>query len=530
MDTNKSDIIGIRPGARLLETLTSALYADPIVAFREYVQNAIDSFTPASETRDFKVEITLDPVNRTIFIRDNGDGINPEKFNMVMMSLGKSSKEGQDNQIGFRGIGRLAGLSFCKTLRFVNKVVGRTAQSFSLDGEKYRKVLSEESGGSLDLDSVIDRIKSTELSPEDNDGDWTFQVTLGGVTDELMDCIYKRSLTRGRSGKQPDIEFTRDSKPTDEFITELSMLLPVPYTSDFDGATKIRETFQNWFGIELNTKEFTVLVNGAQLFKPFRNADGTDFRILPIRIFPFDEKTQTQAKELKTIGLLWVRFDFVFKAVKQNWGIAVRSKNMLVRGGAVLAEEAAYDNDAITSYGQYLSAVKGVTGELLLETSYLSDNSRRDWFKVDKNSMQLRNQLCQLMNRLHTYRYKISRYIHNDMRTEGEKQSVIQAYSELVSQKNEKTNVAAVEQYINERFQKENSAEQDERADERDILGYTLTQKRFYKTLMMTIYDYFESKEITDYYALKSHVIRNLNRDSIDTGNTSDSEGDNPNA
>lgn len=31
-------------GLRLLETLTSALYEDPIVFFREYVQNSADSF------------------------------------------------------------------------------------------------------------------------------------------------------------------------------------------------------------------------------------------------------------------------------------------------------------------------------------------------------------------------------------------------------------------------------------------------------------------------------------------------------
>ena len=36
--------MSIGMGIRLLETLTSALYEDPIVLFREYVQNAVDSF------------------------------------------------------------------------------------------------------------------------------------------------------------------------------------------------------------------------------------------------------------------------------------------------------------------------------------------------------------------------------------------------------------------------------------------------------------------------------------------------------
>lgn len=37
--------MSIGMGLRLLETLTSALYEDPIVFFREYVQNSADAFT-----------------------------------------------------------------------------------------------------------------------------------------------------------------------------------------------------------------------------------------------------------------------------------------------------------------------------------------------------------------------------------------------------------------------------------------------------------------------------------------------------
>lgn len=47
-------------GARLLETLTSALYADPIIVFREYVQNAVDSFRRSTDSREYVVDITID--------------------------------------------------------------------------------------------------------------------------------------------------------------------------------------------------------------------------------------------------------------------------------------------------------------------------------------------------------------------------------------------------------------------------------------------------------------------------------------
>jgi len=86
--------------------------------------------------------------------------------------------------------------------------------------------------------------------------------------------------------------------------------------------------------------------------------------------------------------------------------------------------------------------------------------------------------------------------------------------------------MTAIEQYMDERLQTENAKEIDDRADERDILGYTMTQKKFYKTLMMSIYGYFEEKEITDYYALKSYILRKLNRESnnSETGDISQDE------
>jgi molecular chaperone HtpG len=524
----------VKTGARLLETLTSALYAAPIVVFREYVQNAIDSFSSSSSGRDFKVEISIDFTKNMIVIRDNGDGIPRNEFNKRMSSLGKSAKEGRENQIGFRGIGRLAGLSFCRKLHFINKADPHDPMCFSLNGDAYRRILLEAGGGSSDLSDVMRRIISTSpmhagKKNSDCGAEPGFEVRLEGVGPELMDCICLRKPRRGRPKKvnAEDVALSSDDKqPTDDFINELSMLLPVPYAPDFGDAAGIRQKHKEWFGTELASREFNVLLNGKQLFKPFKNIEGMAFQILPVQLLDLQCDSGMKPQVFKTIGLLWISFDYVFKAVKQNWGIAVRSKNMLVRGGSVLAEEAAEDRDAITSYGQYLSAIKGVTGEMLLETNCLSDNSRRDWFKVDKNSMQLRSQLCHLMNRMHNYRYKISRYMHNDKRTEAEKQSVILAYSELISQKDDGSDITAVEQYISERFQKEGASEIDDRADERDILGYTLTQKRFYKTLMMAVYEYFGEKDITKYYALKSHIVRKLNSDSTGSEGEATTGGD----
>ena len=105
-------------GIRLLETLTSALYEDPIVLFREYVQNSADAFI-RHPAKDSKIEITINQNDRTIEFIDNGYGVELEDFEHKMRSIGISDKGSAIDQIGFRGIGRLSAMPFCQKLIFL---------------------------------------------------------------------------------------------------------------------------------------------------------------------------------------------------------------------------------------------------------------------------------------------------------------------------------------------------------------------------------------------------------------------------
>ena len=71
-------------GIRLLETLTTALYADAIVLFREYIQNSADAYNESIEQGleldDFTIRINIDRENRIIQILDNGYGIEKSDF------------------------------------------------------------------------------------------------------------------------------------------------------------------------------------------------------------------------------------------------------------------------------------------------------------------------------------------------------------------------------------------------------------------------------------------------------------------
>lgn len=403
-------------------------------------------------------------------IADNGLGITVEAFESTMRRISQSDKDGDDSQIGFRGIGRLAGLAFCEKLWFINKKCETSPQYFTWDCDRYREILNS-CNGQKSLDDIIGEIANTSESCdvlhefEDNKKS-TFIVVLQNVKQELLDCITE-------SNSKNKKEKTNTTEYSSTFRHALELLLPLPYAESFDKKQVIHEKFKEVFGYELSRNQFNVNLNGSPLFKPFSYDGKKDFQMIPIEIFPIDS-SGSSSDEPKTIGLLWMTFDYVFKAVKDYWGIGVRSKNMLVRGKTVLAEEAFASKDAITTYNQYLAAIKGVSGELFLETNCLKDNSRRDWFNIDYNSLQLRTQLCALMNKMHIYRYKMSRFIHNDNRTESDKEDVIKAYSDFTSRQDP----SPVSSFLDARIAADDERETDPRADERDILGYSMPQKK----------------------------------------------------
>lgn len=101
-------------GSDVLEILSIAMYADPLVVYRELIQNSADAIDLAIRAgilgpRDGKISVSFDASTRTASLTDNGFGLSNEQFDDQMLALGASAKRVGTFR-GFRGIGRLAGL------------------------------------------------------------------------------------------------------------------------------------------------------------------------------------------------------------------------------------------------------------------------------------------------------------------------------------------------------------------------------------------------------------------------------------
>lgn len=184
--SGRKKVGGARVGAYTLETLTTGMYADPLDALREYLQNALDGVTEAEDLGliahgEGIVEILVDRPAKRMTFKDNGAGLSPTHAFEILTSVGMSRKDAT-RFAGFRGIGRLAGIAYCSNLAFRTSQVGNPqAVTVSFDCKALRTAIAP-TATAKDLSEVIHRCVryEDEVVPDD---DHFFEVILAGMDD-----------------------------------------------------------------------------------------------------------------------------------------------------------------------------------------------------------------------------------------------------------------------------------------------------------------------------------------------------------
>lgn len=247
-------------GKDILELLSSAMYVDPLTVYREYVQNAADALCDAAaqglppDPTAPQVRIVIDQGTRTIKIRDTGTGVPADAFASRMTSIGASPKRGTDAR-GFRGVGRLAGLGYCRELIFRSRTA-RTEPAMEIrwDCTKLKAALrsADYTGGLARL--VTDIVAFDEIRELPGQPDRFFEVEMVGI-----------------------VRHRNDSLLDDAAVSEyLSQVAPIPFSSDFS----FGRTIGDFLSRHTDTGNVEIRVNdGEPLVRPHRNTfeadDGT---------------------------------------------------------------------------------------------------------------------------------------------------------------------------------------------------------------------------------------------------------------
>lgn len=344
--------LDITVGKYTLESLTNGMYASPLDLYREYIQNAVDSFDEAITKKiekkdDCKIEISLDSQNKVITILDNGCGIKNCDAVKTLLDIGNSKKSRCESR-GFRGIGRLAGLGYCQKLIFTTSAKDEAIKTIvTFDAQKLKELLMLTNENNVSVQDVFEDIVSIKTQPEKASAHY-FEVVLQQVdmANKLMD--------------------------SDKVKAYLIQNCPVPFSNSFHWSSMINKKIE-MLGVSMKDYLIELNIDGDKqnIYKPYNNTFTADRvkkivdTIQDISVVPFYRNDKISA-------VLWFAKTSCFGTITDNTikGIRIRQGNILIGGK--------------TTCNQFFKEERfngWIVGELHIFDDELIINSRRDDFE-----------------------------------------------------------------------------------------------------------------------------------------------------
>lgn len=345
----------IEVGSFFLETLTTGMYENPFHCIREYVQNGFDAIRDAVRSDilpegEGRILISVEGTQRTpsLSIRDNGTGIGESKAVTTLVSLGASRKT-PAHHAGFRGIGRLAGIAYCTTLRFTTSARGEAnATVVEFDCGMIRSYFSP-GAEPADIRDVISSSTKTYTTTVKEEDHFT-QVEMRGLVNL-------------------GVEFA-DIQNLEPYLREVC---PVEYQDSFDYADRIRG-FAESFGDKLATVHVETKQKRERraIHKPYKNNCPAGRRISKLH-----DIEPVSSKENGWYG--WIGVSNFPGEISDNTvaGIRFRSKNIQIGGMSTIQQLA----EETTLSGSDRRLMTYAVGEIFITNPLVVPNARRDGFE-----------------------------------------------------------------------------------------------------------------------------------------------------
>lgn len=359
-------------GVFTLESLATGMYPSSLDTFREYIQNSCDAIDKALADKILTedagiVEITIDPNKRRITIEDNGTGISVLDFKSTLTNIGYSDKSLETDR-GFRGIGRLCGLAYCRELHFISTAKGEGIQSTVIfNAAKLRELFYSKK--KYTIKEALDEIVSFETVATDNNEHF-FRVEMIDIVETNNDLL--------------DVAKVREY---------LSFVAPVTYSSNFPYQELIYK-----HATELNfiITEYKIEVNGEPLDKPYKiNVQtfmGND------EIFGLDFRDfRDDAGNL--IAWCWIGLSTIKGILSEKKDTPdYKMRGIRLRAGNIqIGNQEVFKNLFKENRG-----TKYFIGEVHTVDKNLIPNGRRDYFEENEDCNVFENNLRDYFEELHT--------------------------------------------------------------------------------------------------------------------------------
>tara|TARA_A100001234_G_C12626358_1_gene386286 strand:- start:263 stop:1930 length:1668 start_codon:yes stop_codon:yes gene_type:complete len=378
VNNNKKPIIG----KDILELLTTGMYLDPLVIFREYIQNSVDSIDEALNENilksldESKIHISLDQIGRKIIITDNGAGIQNDKFIKIMTSVGDSKKRNTVAR-GMRGVGRLSGLAYCQELIFRSSSSSdKYVYQATWDCKLMRKLIGEENN--IDFTDLLSSVVSFTKYEKKLESPHFFEVQINKPLRLKWDLLMN------------------ENKISDY----LSQTAPVPFSNEFDIKDKIEKEictkFKDYrcYNILLKVPnaqtEIEENIKDKLITKPMGN------------FFELNSETQDSIQDIEflnikgndgnTAAIGWIAHSSYLGAIPKKElisGIRARVGNIMIGDSNIFNN--CFSEQRFSSWA---------IGEIHILDQRIKPNGRRDNFEDNIHSQILKSEISLIANRI----------------------------------------------------------------------------------------------------------------------------------
>ena len=343
-------------GADILNLITTGMYHTPLAIYREYIQNAADAIEGSRQPDEGRVEISIDPGGRKVTIRDNGPGLTHAQAKRDLIPIARSRKRrGVDR--GFRGIGRLSGLSFAEAVTFRTRSrATQTVTEIRWDGATLRAsvVGGEDPGRIIENCVTISKVDGAEWP------DHFFEVEIEHVARHAANRILNRHAVR-------------------RYIGEVG---PVPMSEEFPFKKDIEALFESHhqpltLEVTINTEE-----------EPVRRRHGAALKFSEERASAFVElePVRVPAPDCdKDAAIGWIAHTSYLGAIPKDLGV----RGIRLREGNIQIG----DENALDTLFREERFNRWCVGEVHIVDARLLPNGRRDYFEPGPHMRQIENHL-----------------------------------------------------------------------------------------------------------------------------------------
>ncbi len=392
-DTNETPEL---MGAGLLALVTTGLYDESLSMYREYIQNAADAVMESGSAEEARVDIAIDVTHRRVRIRDNGPGLSREDALDRLLPIGRSNKRlGIDR--GIRGIGRLAGLAFAKTVAFTTRASqNKPVTRITWHSDRLPNLTSTEP----ELERAILECVNVETLPGREYPDHFFEVEVGGVARHSAGLLLNRDAVR-------------------DYIGEVC---PVPMNAKFPFASRVKGLFD---GAEAPLT-LKVLLEGDP--DAVERPHGEAIRLSANKVAEFTEFQEVRIPSADGNGDMavgWVAHSSYLGAIPKEQRIrGIRARVGNIQIGSETVFDHLYTEERFNRW---------CVGELHILDSRIIPNASRDYFQPGFHLRHLENRLGLVLREISARCRRESTIRNRDRKTLSSLCNIENLYSLAVS-------------------------------------------------------------------------------------------------